>query len=171
VKKTVQSLIIHPVLLFIVLALISLQFSSCNKINVFEKDNTIPQYEWQYNYIPTFQFAITDTSSNYFVYMVLRHTDAYRYNNIWLKIGLQQPADSIHFGQYEFTLADDVKGWHGTGMDDIWEVRELINNGPLEYFTFKKQGIYKFSVAQAMRENPLKNVMDIGIRVEKIKKD
>ena len=148
-----------------------LLFTSCNKLNVFEKDNTIPQYEWQYSYAPTFQFAITDTTSNYYVYMVLRHTDAYRYNNIWLKIGLQQPADSMRFGQYEFNLADDKNGWHGTGMDDIWEVRELINNGPLEYFTFKKQGNYKFSVAQAMRENPLKNVMDIGIRIEKVKKD
>jgi gliding motility-associated lipoprotein GldH len=171
VKKTIQSLIVHPVLLFILLAAFSLQFSSCNKIDVFEKDTTIPQYEWQYSFVPSYQFNITDTISKYHVYVVLRHTDAYRYNNLWLNIGFKAPTDSLRNVQFEFTLGNDATGWEGTGMDDIWEVRKLVTNGPQEYFTFKKPGEYKFTLAQAMRENPLRNIMDAGIRVEKVKEN
>ncbi len=160
---------VNKIIVFFTSCFLLFTFSSCNKINVFEKDTTIPQYEWHYNFEPTFQFSINDTSAKYHVYVVLRHTDAYRYNNIWLKIGFQQPQDSMRKVQYEFTLGNDVTGWDGTGMDDIWEVRKLLTNGPLEYFTFKKQGTYTFSLAQVMREDPLKNIMNAGIRVEKEK--
>ena len=149
--------------------LFTFYLSSCNQINVFEKDTTIPNHEWLYSNVPSFQFNVTDTVSKYHVYVVLRHTDAYRYNNIWLNIGFQTPTDSLRKAQYEFTLGNDINGWEGTGMDDIWEVRKLITNGPLEYFTFKIPGEYKFTIAQQMRENPLPNIMNAGIRVEKVK--
>jgi gliding motility-associated lipoprotein GldH len=149
--------------------LFTFYLTSCNQINVFEKDAVIPNHEWQYNYVPSFQFTVTDTASKYHVYVVLRHTDAYRYNNIWLNIGFQTPVDTMRKAQYEFSLGNDINGWEGTGMDDIWEVRKLITNGPLEYFTFKTPGEYKFTLAQTMRENPLPNIMNAGIRVEKVK--
>jgi gliding motility-associated lipoprotein GldH len=156
-------------LFFLLFTFTFLLLTSCAKLNVYEKDVTIPQYEWQYNFEPSFNFNISDTAAKYHVYVVLRHTDAYRYNNIWLNIGFQTPTDSIRRIQYEFIIGDDATGWQGTGMDDIWEVRKLITNGPQEYFTFKKQGDYKFTLAQQMRENPLKNIMNAGIRIEKVK--
>lgn len=157
--------------LFLLFTFYCLLLNSCTKLNVFEKEVTFPEYQWDYSNTPSFQFAISDTAAKYHVYVVLRHTDAYRYNNIWLNIGFQSPTDSLRKVQYEFTLGNDATGWQGTGMDDIWEVRKLITNGPLEYFTFKKQGNYKFTLAQAMRENPLKNIMNAGIRVEKVKEE
>jgi len=63
-------------------------------------------------------------------------------------------------------LATDSKGWEGTGMDDIFEVRKSISSGP---FSFKASGDYTFSIAQIMRENPLYYVLNIGIRIEKVK--
>jgi hypothetical protein len=49
-------------------------------------------------------------------------------------------------------------------MNDIWEVRKLLNGKPRR---FKKTGEYKFRIFQIMREDPLKNVMSAGLRVEK----
>jgi hypothetical protein len=47
-------------------------------------------------------------------------------------------------------------------MDDIYEHRiELASP------KFLKAGNYKFSLEQIMRENPLQNVFDAGIRIEK----
>jgi hypothetical protein len=34
---------------------------------------------------------------------------------------------------------------------------------------FRKSGVYKVKFEQVMRENPLKHVMNIGLRVEKVK--
>jgi len=50
-------------------------------------------------------------------------------------------------------------------MDDIFEVRKNITPGPVP---FKKAGNYTFIIAQIMRENPLKHILNVGIRVEKV---
>ncbi len=138
--------------------------SGCKQIDVFERNASIPKHEWNYNFQPSFEFNIADTSVRYNLYVVLRHTDAYKYNNIWLNIGRQFPADSMRFQRFDLQLGDDAKGWEGTGMDDIWEVRKLITNGPQQ---FRKPGKYKFVIGQIMRENPLPNILSVGIRMEK----
>jgi gliding motility-associated lipoprotein GldH len=63
-------------------------------------------------------------------------------------------------------LGDDANGWEGTGTNDIWEVRKLLNGAPRR---FKKAGRYSFSISQIMRDNPLLNVMSVGLRIEKQK--
>ena len=59
--------------------------SSCGQIEVFEKNTPIPDYKWATGFPATGTFQITDTSSSYNIYIVLRHTDKYDFNNIWLK--------------------------------------------------------------------------------------
>lgn len=142
-------------------------FTGCKKLDVFEKNVSIPNYEWKYNFVPGFDFEIADTAAAYKLYVVLRHTDAYRYNNIWLNItGSLQKDTLLKMPHIEIPLGSDDKGWEGTGMNDIWEVRQLIAKGPVQ---FKKTGLYHFTIAQAMREDPLLNMMSVGLRVEKVK--
>ncbi|MBC7886818.1 MAG: gliding motility lipoprotein GldH [Ferruginibacter sp.] len=151
---------------FIILIALSLWLVACSKIEVFEKNTDIPRQQWQYALKPVFDFSISDTASLYNLYIVLRHTDAYRYNNIWLNIGSQSPADTMRYQRFDLQLGTDAGGWEGIGMDDIWELRKSITRGP---FKFNKTGNYKFSVAQVMRENPLPEILSVGVRVEKVK--
>ena len=139
--------------------------ASCAKIGVFEKTVPIPSQVWEYNYKPSFTFTITDTTGAYNIYIVVRHTDAYNYNNLWLTVGSQAPGDTTRYQNINLELGNDAKGWEGTGIDDIFEVRKNISPGPMP---FKKAGDYTFSIAQIMRENPLKHILNIGIRVEKV---
>ncbi len=151
---------IIPLLLLTVIAL------SCIKIDQFEKTVQIPSGKWFYNNVPSFTFHINDTSSLYNLYIVFRHTDAYNYNNIWLRLGTKFPGDSMRYQNINLVLASDAKGWEGTGVDDLFEVRKNISRGPMN---FSKAGDYIFSVSQIMRENPLADILNVGIRVEKIK--
>jgi gliding motility-associated lipoprotein GldH len=150
----------------IFLFLLACSLASCIKIDLFEKQAEIPSQKWFYNNVPVFTFAITDTSSLYNLYIILRHTDAYNYNNIWVKLGSQVPGDTTHFQNIALELANDANGWQGSGIDDIFEVRKNITPGPV---AFKKPGTYTFSVAQIMRENPLNHILNVGFRVEKVK--
>ena len=143
-----------------------LLFNACTQIEIFEKDTAIPKYEWQQNFYAKGDFLITDTASPYNIYLVLRHTDAYQYNNIWLNVGLQPPGDTMHVQKVDLSLGDDARGWYGSGMNDIWEVRSLLNNGARR---FKQPGKYSFTISQIMRDNPLLNVMSAGLRIEKRK--
>lgn len=66
-------------------------------------------------------------------------------------------------GQYDLLLATNDKGWLGTGMDDIFENRILVQ----QQTKFLKPGKYEYSVQQIMREDPLPEIMNVGLRIEK----
>ena len=136
----------------------------CTSIDVFEKNQPIPNHEWKREFICKGSFEIADTASPYNLFLVLRHTDAYKYENIWLTIQLINGEDSISFQQQNFSLGNDAGGWKGSGMDDIWEVRERINDFSVR---FRKKGVYSFIIKNNMRDNPLKEIISVGLRIEK----
>jgi gliding motility-associated lipoprotein GldH len=146
------------------LLLIAYCLSSCKQIDIYEKNTVIPKYEWRSDFTAKGTFIIKDTLSAYNIYLVLRHTDAYQYNNIWLNIGMQSPGDSMYVQKADLLLGTDASGWEGSGMNDIWEVRKLLTGEPRR---FKRAGTYNFSINQVMRDNPLLHVMSVGLRIEK----
>ena len=141
-------------------------FNSCRTIDLYEKVVSIPGHSWQSNFKPKFTFEIKDTSANYQVFIILRHNDKYNYNNIWLNLYAQAPADSSKKFMLELPLANNEKGWLGSAMDDLYEHRVALTLDPRK-FNFKKAGTYSFTLEQVMREDPLLNVMNAGIRLEK----
>jgi gliding motility-associated lipoprotein GldH len=136
---------------------------SCNTIDVFEKFESFPKNEWHVSKQPTFSFEVKDTTARYYIYFVIRHTDAYKYNNIWVNISTQSPSGIKQTQLVNLKLADNTKGWLGVGMDDIFDSRIKITNSPVAL----KAGVYNFTIAQAMRDEPLAAVLSAGIRVEK----
>ncbi|MBP6431808.1 MAG: gliding motility lipoprotein GldH [Ferruginibacter sp.] len=139
--------------------------SSCKQLDVFEKNTPIPKYSWASNYVAKGDLSIADTTSAYNLYIVLRHTDAYKYNNIWLNIEINNGTDSLINQKIDIGLATDATGWEGVGMNDIRELRKKITPMP---FKFKKVGNYSYQIKQVMRDNPLNNIMSVGIRFEKV---
>ncbi|MEO6683831.1 MAG: gliding motility lipoprotein GldH [Ginsengibacter sp.] len=146
------------------ISLLIATFCSCGKIDLYEKQAQIPSQKWFYNNVPEFSFHISDTASLYNIYVVLMHTDLYGYNNIWLRVGSRAPEDSMSFQNLNIRLTEGAS-WKGTGMDNIYEIRELISPGPV---SFNKLGDYDFTIAQIMRENPLNYILNVGLRIEKI---
>ena len=144
----------------------SLLISCTSNLDVFEKNVPLPDHQWESSFKPEIVFSIKDTNSLYNISLVLRHTDAYNYNNIWIKASVRQPGDSsFKSRQYDLPLATNEKGWLGSAMDDIYEQRVLIQ----PQTKFKKPGDYHFTLEEVMREDPLKQVLNVGIRVEKVK--
>lgn len=148
---------------FILLTLYFL--ASCTTVDLYEKTVTIPRHEWQSSFRPSFDFVISDTNSSYDVFLVLRHTEKYNFNNIYVNLYIKGPGqDTAAKFQRDLRLANDEKGWLATGMDDIYEHRI-----PLAEKQQLRAGAYTFTLEQIMREDPLKNVLNAGIRVEKQK--
>jgi gliding motility-associated lipoprotein GldH len=146
-------------------AVICFFFFSCTKINVFEKNVAFKDHAWQSSVKPVIVFNISDTASLYNLYIVLRHSDAYDFNNVWIKCTVVTPGDTIRKSRnYNLPLASNDKGWLGTGMDDIFEHRVLIQ--PNTKFT--RPGEYQFLLEQIMRQDPLENILNVGMRIEKV---
>lgn len=152
---------------FTLLAFLFFSISSCTKIDLFEKVAPIPGHEWRAGFKPQFRFTITDTASPYQLFVILRHNNKYNYNNIWLNLYIKTPGEKYASKvQYELPLATNEKGWLGSGMDDLYEHRIALTPFNGEFY-FKRQGEYIFTIEHIMREDPLQNVMNVGLRIEK----
>jgi len=139
--------------------------ASCQTKQLYEQNTIYPDHRWAAKQVNEYQFSIADSNAAYKVFFVIRHHNAYHYKNIWLQLITTAPNDSITKQALNLNLADDEKGWLGTGMDDIYDQRIPIANEPLHF----KKGIYKFALQHTMREDPLENILSTGIRVEKVK--
>lgn len=138
---------------------------ACTEVGFSEQQVAIPQYAWKSTFQPAFPVTISDTLARYRIYVVLRHTDAYRYKNLWLNITTQVPGAPPVSARHNLILATDEKGWLGKGMDDIFEHRILLTEQP---GSFPRKGTYTYTLQQLMREDPLEHIMNAGIRVEKV---
>ena len=156
-----RSRIIYFVSFFIAI----LFFVSCENKQLFEQNTVYPNHNWATKQANEYQFNITDTSAAYKVFFVIRHHNAYHYKNIWIQLNTTAPNDSVTKQSINLNLADDEKGWLGTGMDDIYDQRIPVTNDPVHL----KKGIYKFVLSHTMREDPLESILSTGIRVEKVK--
>jgi len=138
---------------------------SCNlSTGVFEKSINLAGQEWPSAVKADIPFELKDTAALYNIFIVLRHTDAYHFNNMFVRMSVLEPGGTQpKTGDYDLTLATNEKGWSGSAMDDIYDSRILIQPDT----RFHKAGTYHIRLEQLMREDPLKFVLSVGLRVEK----
>lgn len=138
---------------------------ACNNNVVFEKNVDIPDYRWQISAPLKFEVNVEDTLSKNNFYINLRHASGYAFSNIFLFLKTTTPSGKLASDTIEITLAEKNGKWTGDGSGDIWDTRTLFKPD----FVFPESGQYTFELQQAMRVDPLPQVMDAGIRIEKVK--
>ena len=147
-------------------AILLISLFACSRIDLFERVVFTPKQEWEQSFQPEFTFDIEDTVSTYKVFFIIRHADAYAYNNIWIKLTSKLPGEkTIRNERFDIQLATE-KRWLGSGMDDLYDHRVLLYRNPVQ---FNKAGRYILRVAQDMRIDPLDYIFNVGIRLEKVK--
>jgi gliding motility-associated lipoprotein GldH len=139
--------------------------SGCETKQLFEQSTIYPNHNWPSKQATKYQFNVTDTAANYKIFFVIRHHNAYHYKNIWLDLSIKSPTNAITKQVLNLNLADDARGWLGTGMDDIYDQRIPMTATPIRF----NKGIHEITVQHTMREDPLENILSTGIRVEKVK--
>ncbi len=157
---------IHALKRSLLMLAASLMMSACTwNTGVFEKNQLFSNQEWPSSVKPDILFDISDTVNLYNIYIVLRHTDAYHFNNMYVRATVKAPGEPEgRSGDYDLQLATNSKGWIGTAMDDIYDARLLIQPKT----RFRKTGTYQITLEQLMREDPLKFVLSAGLRVERV---
>lgn len=138
----------------------------CIPSNTFEKNEAITFHKWHKKDVKSFEFNISDTSSRYLVYARIRHTDAYNFSNIWLDVETIKPNGSITKQKVELPLAEASGKWTGKGMNEIYEHKIRLSGNTST--KFDQKGSYIVKLHQIMRENPLQEILSVGIRLERI---
>jgi gliding motility-associated lipoprotein GldH len=139
--------------------------SSCDKNKIYESNHDLVGNQWYVDTIPSFSFQISDTTSTYKLSLNLRNSVAYPYYNLFLRYTLEGP-DGVQLTsrQMEVLLMDSKTGRPlGSGSGDIFD-----NQFPfLENYVFQSSGRYKVTYKQYMRQDPLPEIMSVGLKVEK----
>lgn len=136
---------------------------SCDPERVFEKNEKIPDYNWDQNHTLSFIVDIKDTVSEHTIYLNVRNAGYYRFSNLFVFINTRMPLGQIQRDTAECILASSDGKWLGDGLGDIYDNRIVFKR----HVRFPQAGEYRFDLIQAMRVNPLPGIMDAGIRIEK----
>lgn len=151
---------------------ISITLFSCDKNRVFDSYATVPK-KWHKDSVITFTFHAPDTIHHYNLFINLRNTSDYKYNNIYLIAALKLPHGKTIIDTLQYEMANKKGEFLGTGFSDVKE-NKLWYKGHDTPFKFQENGEYEVQLQQAMRENGkvngivnLDGISDVGFRVEK----
>ena len=144
------------------LLLYILSSTACIDSAVVDKNEELKHHNWSYIQKINIPVVIEDTTLKYNLYMNLRHTAAYKYSNIFVKIHQIEPDGKRSVERKEFQLAYPDGEWLGSGSGNIYSYQLLFRQD----YQFPRKGKYIFSFEQNMRDNPLREITDVGLRVE-----
>jgi gliding motility-associated lipoprotein GldH len=146
---------------FIVIMLIVL--SACHSPKEYEEFITIPGQTWSNKNILHFNVNITDTTTAQNVLISVRNSGKYAYSNLYLFVTAHSPNGAVARDTVEIMLADERGKWLGRGAASIFTLYYPYRIN----IRFPLPGIYTFDVEQAMWIKELKDINDIGLRIEK----
>lgn len=138
-------------------------FSSCStdESRLLDEFKQVNVNSWTWNQGYKFSFTVTDSTWFYDLDCNLRITGSYSYSNIWLVYQLDGPQLSAK-NQFEIVLSDNTGKWLGKGQSNLLSYEQTFAKG-----LKLKPGTYTLEFFQNMRDEQLKAVSDIGLRVRR----
>lgn len=143
----------------------TLWFCACDSQRVYEQNYDFAQKEWILDTLPTFRFEISEPDEQYNIYWNVRNTLNYPYRNLYLTYYLEDTLGrTISTDLHNMLLFDSKTGKpYGSGMGDIFSHQIMA----LPNYQFDSAGIYQIRLEQYMRTESLKDILSVGVRVEK----
>ena len=130
---------------------------------VFDQNVEIPNHNWSYVNRIKFNVTIQDETVPYDLFLNLRVGGAYRYSNIFVLFYQTSPGKKTAGTRYEYKLANADGEWLGSGSGNVYSYQVPLRT----QYKFPAKGVYHFEIEQNMRDNPLHEVIDAGLRVAK----
>lgn len=135
---------------------------SCDRAAVYDQSVIIPNETWSSDSIATFSLPVADTVAAYDLYINLRNTTDYQFQNLYLFVDIHAPNGATLRDTFECYLADDHGKWLGKGKGRIYDNRFLYRQS----VKFSTKGDYRIQFQQAMRAENLKGLANVGVRME-----
>jgi len=137
-------------------------FSSCSdQVGFQERLVSIPKQAWTHEYQPWIQIQVQDSTVPYRVYVVIRHNQQFKYDNLLLRYGYIAPGDSVKYQEVNLPLAKNGQ-WLGDTLGSIVETRIRLG-GMAARLPIGNNG---FVLSHLMPDEPLLGVLQLGIRIE-----
>ena len=155
---------------FLFFLIFSFLVVSCDSNQVFDIYKSVPN-KWHKDSVISFKINPPDSVKPYNLFINLRNTNDYKYNNLFLIVQMIFPHGKTIKDTLEYKMAAPNGEFLGVGFTDVKENKLWYK----EQVVFKETGGYKVNIHHAMRENgkingvvELEGVTDIGFRIEKL---
>ncbi|HAV53391.1 gliding motility lipoprotein GldH [Aequorivita aquimaris] len=145
---------------------------SCESNTVFSESQAMDGH-WGADEVVQFKLPQLDSLKKYNLFLNIRNTNEYRYNNLFLIVNMTFPHGKTVTDTLEYRMAQPDGSWMGQGIGNIKE-NKLWYKENVQFF---EDGIYTVDIAQAMRNNgdvegvtKLEGITDVGFSIEEASK-
>jgi gliding motility-associated lipoprotein GldH len=127
--------------------------------------NNLENSYWTQNNSQQYQVEISDPGASYSLYYLIRYTEDYPYYNIWINKSVIN--DKQQMISKKLQGADLFNGKtgepNGSGFGNTFDY-EILSDSALH---FPQIGTYTIALDQYMRQDTLKGVIAVGIKLKK----
>lgn len=140
-------------------------FMSCNSSSEEVIMNPV-NGKWNRKTTQKYNLNVSDNQNPKNIIFVVRNNDTYPYSNIRFVVDFKDlQTKKTETDTLNYILAKPNGEWLGTGFGDTKETLFLYKVN----YKFPKNGKYEINVQQAMRNDNLPGVEDLGVKVETAK--
>nr|WP_093140715.1 gliding motility lipoprotein GldH [Ulvibacter litoralis] len=141
---------------------------SCDSKTVVSEMQAMPDV-WNKDNVVSFQIPQLDSLQKYDVFLHLRNTNSYKFNNLFLIVSMEFPHGKTITDTLEYRMANPDGTWLGTGIGSVKESKLWYK----EQVSFLEEGTYTLSIGHAVRNNGtvegvtnLEGITDVGFSIE-----
>lgn len=141
---------------------------SCDSKTIVSETQSMPDV-WNKDNVVSFQIPPLDSLKRYDIFLHVRNTNDYKFNNLFLIASIAFPHGKTITDTLEYRMANPDGTWLGTGIGSVKESKLWYK----ENVPFLEEGMYTLSVEQAVRNNGsvegvtnLEGISDIGFSIE-----
>lgn len=145
--------------------LASLLLLSCTSDGSDIKTNSLNS-SWIKSAEQRFDFDIDQAQNPKNIIFVVRNNNTYPYSNIRFIVKVSNlKTKKAETDTVEYTMAKPDGEWLGKGFGEIKEIHFPYRTN----YRFPQDGTYSIGIIQAMRNDTLKGIEDIGVKIENTK--
>lgn len=143
--------------------LLLLAACSFNQNTVYHSYNHVSNKGWSKSDTLAYYVLATDSLKPHMASVEIRNQESYLYKDIYLFISHNTKDSTIFITDtLHYMLADKNGKWLGAGLGTLFQSSLLYYK-----FTPEHSGNYTFKIAHGMKENLLKGISDVGLKIEK----
>ena len=143
---------------------------SCDDQLVSAEYHDVQPSGWAIQDVATFQIVPQDSVASYNLFINLRNTHDYEYNNLWLISQIKFPHGKVVTDTLQYRMTEPNGTFLGAGSNDVLENKLWLKEG----IRFRESGTYQIALKHAMRktgevkgDSQLKGVLEVGYSIEK----
>ncbi len=147
-------------------------FISCESNTVFSETRAMDNH-WGAQEVVAFKLPQLDSLKKYNLFINLRNTNEYKFNNVYLIVSMQFPHGKTITDTLEYRMANPDGSWMGQGIGNVKENKLWYK----ENVSFSETGNYTVNIGHAMRNNgdvegvtKLEGITDVGFSIEETTK-